>query len=173
MPFRPPGGHKPPTGLLSRLRAAFRDRFVVSSEYDSYMPPTPSSTAEGAQQTEAVYRYPSPASQPPAEIPNSYPETVYDTAFYKRSAIKLTPPDRADPEQFRRFAQPGQYPGDYPRHTPKPWWYYDEQALAGMRRMYCESGGLVAAGAWRKKPESEFIRVSEEQRDEGHSPIYG
>ena len=131
-------------GFLSRLRSAFRERFIVGASYDSYVPPAPSSTAEG--HTEVAYRYPAPASQPPAVIPTAYPETVYDTAHYKRSSISLTPPPGADPEQFLRFAQPGRYGGNYPRHTPKPWWYYDEGALKARREMYVNSGGLVGAG---------------------------
>ncbi len=152
---------KAPTGLLARLRHAFRERFVVGADYDTYMPPTPTSTAEGHQPSSLVYRYPAPASQPPPAIPTAYPETVYDTAFYKRSAIKLQPPPGADPAQFERFAQPGRWPGDYPRHTSKPWWYYDEGAMKGMRQMYVKSGGLVSAGWWRQRPEEQTVRVGE------------
>ena len=102
------------------------------------------------------------SSQPKAAIPTSYPETVYDTAFYKRSAIKLAAPPGADPAQFERFAQPGRWPGDYPRHTPKPWWYYDEAALKAMRRMYVQSGGLVAAGWSRQR--TDIVRIGEAER---------
>ena len=146
-------------GFLTRLRSAFRERFIVGANYQSYMPPAPSSTAEGHTESELAYRYPAPASQPPAAIPTSYPETVYDTAHYKRASIALTPPPGANPQQFVKFAQPGRYRGDYPRHTPKPWWYYDEKAMKARREMYVNSGGLVGAGWSRQKKEEETVRV--------------
>ena len=86
-------------------------------------------------------------------MPIQYPETVYDTQIYKRSSIKLTPPEGADEAEFRELAQPGQYPGDYPRHAPHPWWYYDKAVMEQKARFYVESGGLVTAGAWREQPD--------------------
>jgi len=142
---------KPPTGFLSNLRRAFRERFVIGDQYKPYLPPTPQSTAEGAKDDHPVYRYPAPASQEVADVPIRYPETVYDTQFHKRSSIKLTPPPGADEHEFRTLAQPGQYPGDYPRHAPHPWWYYDMDVMEGKWKMWKDSGGLVAAGAWREQ----------------------
>ena len=201
---------KPPTGFLSNLRRAFRERFVIGDKYEPYLPPTPRSTAEGTKEDRLVYRYPAPASattpahafthshnihkqQPPiallcllvplshptvahchlcpvaascpagcssqeaADVPVRYPETVYDTQFHKRSSIKLTPPPGADEQEFRELAQPGQYPGDYPRHAPHPWWLYDRTVLEAKKKMWKESGGLVSAGAWRAP--KDFKRV--------------
>ena len=84
-------------------------------------------------------------------MPIRYPETVYDTQFHKRSSIQLTPPTGADPVEFRLYAQPGMYAGDYPRHAPKPWYVYDMEAAQFRKRMWKESGGLVAAGMWREQ----------------------
>ena len=89
------------------------------------------------------------SSQEGAEGVVGYPETVYDTQFHKRSSIKLTAPPGADELEFRTLAQPGLYPGDYPRHAPHPWWYYDRSVMEFKARMWKESGGLVAAGQWR------------------------
>ena len=100
------------------------------------------------------------SSQEPADVPVRYPETVYDTQFHKRSSIKLTPPPGADEEEFRKTAQPGLYPGDYPRHAPHPWWHYDRNVMAFKRQMWKESGGLVAAGQWRNQ--KEFKRVGQD-----------
>lgn len=88
-----------------------------------------------------------------SDVPIRYAETVYDTQFHKRSSIKLTPPPGADPAEFVELAQPGQYPGDYPRHAPHPWWLYDGAVMEQKLRMWRESGGLVAAGAWREQPD--------------------
>ena len=57
---------KPPTGFLSNLRRAFRERFVIGDQYQPYMPPTPQSTAEGHKEDKPVYRYPAPASVIPS-----------------------------------------------------------------------------------------------------------
>jgi len=168
------GVKKASGGFLSKLRSAFRERFVVGHDYEPYMPPSPTtSTALPESQTSSTpqrkdgepvaYRYPSPASQPSAEVPFTYPETVYDTNLYKRPLIQVKASSEAlqelhdshvaaptDIEYKDIIPNPPPFPIEHaPRHTPHPWWTYDDEAIAAMRKMYIESGGLLPIGWWR------------------------
>lgn len=139
------------TGLVSRLRHAFRERWVVGSELDPYMPTTPNSTAKNAVQSQPVYRYPAPADQPTAKIPETYPETVYDTHMWKRQNLTYKAPENADQAEFDKYASPRQEAmmrDDSPPHVPRPWWWGDADAHAYRRKLYVESG-LVAVGVFR------------------------
>jgi len=157
------GGVNKAGGFLSKLRSAFRERFVVSHDYEPYMPPSPpvSGAASRDGNLPIAYRYPAPASQPAAEVPTSPPETVYETHYYTRPMIKVKATTEAEQalydshvaaqdETFKDSPNPPPHPISLdPRHTPHPWWYYDDAALAGFRQHFIESGGLIPMG-WHR-----------------------
>src|SRR5438067_1712298 len=90
------------SGVFSKLKQAFHEKFVIGHDHKPYLPPTPTELSTGTKPADLPsnpYRYPSPADQPKPDIPVIPSETVYDIAYYKRSQIKLQPPPGANPQE--------------------------------------------------------------------------
>lgn len=105
-------------GAGTDLWQKFKKQFIVGDDYEHYLPPQYSKSAEEAPMK---FRYPAPGSQIGATQPPALPDP-FKTKYYNRHDTELA----AAPELVDVMPQ---HHLDYPWHTPKPTWTRNEETM--------------------------------------------
>lgn len=133
----------PSPSAVSQFFKRLRKRWIVGSEYESYIPPTKGSREHNDHVRSSVsavnqhisWRTPSPGSQPPVVVPHSPPETEFDVSYVKRRSLPAWGFESGIPY------------GQIAPHQPRPDWRSMEH-LKEWRRQYRMKGGMPLWGVY-------------------------